>query len=180
MNDLVEMKRRGNVLFAERKYAEAEACFREMIRRKPELADGYVGLAKVLDGRGDVEGIVRELAPVWGQLGSTQVLKYLSTAYRALVFRGHFEHMDDAIRVGRAYLDKREDPVALAYLADIYFEGRNDFESALALYKRALAVDPRDEAAFNRAVKAAEKLGKLDEIIALREMKKSTPLRTRG
>src|SRR5262245_18139712 len=116
----LELRQRGNRAFAARDYDTAERYFRELIQTQPDSADGYLGVAKVLDRRHDHLGVVSLLEPSADQLNTSSVLKHLADAYRVLAQLGDRTKVLPAINRYEQYLQGRQDPVALFHLAELY------------------------------------------------------------
>jgi hypothetical protein len=96
--DHIETKRKANVLFAQRAYAESQRLFEEMISRWPDSKDGYVGLAKVLGAKDNIEELIAAIEPVADRFSSFALFAALANAYRALYLRGDRPSLEPAVR----------------------------------------------------------------------------------
>lgn len=171
-DDITDLKRQGNLQFAQRAYPDAERSFREIVRIAPDAHEGYVGLAKVLTAQGRIDEIINLVDPVIDRMASLQLLKYLAEAYRAAVLRGNTAVAGRAIALSERYLSERPDSVMLFYLGEIY-EALGDPDRALQSYIKSLEIEPKDQLVYKRAVARAKKFGKPDAAARAEELWRS-------
>jgi tetratricopeptide (TPR) repeat protein len=167
---LVDLRRTGNRLLAQRDFEGAEEVFRRLIVEHPSESDGYVGLATVLERSDRHEELVQVLEPVLEQLSSQQLLRQLADACRVLANRGRTEFTDRAVEYYEQLRKFREDPVSLFYLADLLFKKKKDYERALAFYRMSWDKDPRSQQAYMGVLNSLRKLGRMDEIEQMKEL----------
>lgn len=167
---LVDLRRIGNRLLAQRDFDGAEKAFRRLIAEHPTESDGYVGLATVLERCDRHEELVEVLDPVSEQVSSQQLLRQLADACRVLANRGKAEFTDRAIEYYERLHRSREDPVTLFYLADLLFKKKKDYERALACFQGSWDNDPRSQQAYMGVLNSLRKLGRADEIDQMKEL----------
>ena len=161
--DLVEAKRRGNLLLAQRKAQEAQEVFEAIIREYPDEKDGYVGLAKTLAARGRAEELIAAIEPVIETLDAYILIASLAEAYRMGYFRGRRDVAEKAIRYGEMALaerfaDRFNFTIAF-YLSEILFNAK-DYGRAASLCERCLLKDPSHPIVKARLARCRELSGK--------------------
>lgn len=161
--DVVDIKRQGNRLIAERRYEEADETFRRLIQIAPLAPEGYIGLAKVLDVDDRIDEIIALIDPVVDRIDSALLLKTLATAYRMAVLRGQPVNVRRAIDLHERYLKQREDAVATYYLGELY-EKHEDDVRALESYRKAWQLQSDYPDAYQAYRKVALRLGRTADV----------------
>jgi len=155
----VELKRSGNRAMASRDYATARDAFESLIRDFPEVADGYVGLSKVLARLNDHERTVEVLEPALERVSSSAMLRALGDAYRVLAYRGDETAVEPAIQYYLRYREVRREPQSLYYLGELHRELKKDYEQALRFLRESWELEPGSPSIRAAAEACAKKLG---------------------
>ena len=158
MDDVIDLKRQGNRLLAERKYEEAEAMFRRLIEISPSAPDGYVGLARAFDVDDRIDEIIALIDPVVDQIDHARLLRTLLTACRMAVFRGAKDGAARAIELHERYLQQRDDATVAFYLGELLLEQGEEVR-AMHAYRKAWELRRDYEDAHRAYLALSRRLG---------------------
>jgi tetratricopeptide (TPR) repeat protein len=167
--DPIELKRRGNRSLAAKDFEAAKRAFSELIAQRPTEADGYAGLARVLERTGEHREVIQLLQPVVSQIRSQKLLRALGDSQRVLAARGEREWLEPAITTYGEYLKERRDPVTLFHLAELFRLFKKDYSESLRLLKESWDADPGSRSVYEAALESARRIGSLEEIRLLQE-----------
>ena len=163
MSDLrgraLELKRAGNRALARRDYEGSERNFRLLIQEAPDVLDGYLGLAKLLDRRHRQDEIVKLLEPQASRFDTAGFHRALGDAYRVIGAHGNRDAIARAIDVYDLYHGEQRDPVTLFYKGELLAEV-GQLERAFEALRSSLALDPRSPTVRGAAKACARKLGR--------------------
>jgi tetratricopeptide (TPR) repeat protein len=167
-----ELKREGNRQLVAGDLASAEAKFRQLIRIAGDRADGYVGLAKVLERSDRFEEVVDLLDAAYKRFDSAQLIRQLGDAHRVLAERssGSGMHLELAIRRYNEYHLRRRDPVTLFYLGHLLFDYKHDFEGALRSFRESWDLDPRSLQAYQGVIRVLQRLQRPEEVDLMKKL----------
>lgn len=163
--DAIELKRKGNLLYKEKKYEAAADCFKLLISQFPDSKDGYIGLAKVYKVIATSQDIVNALEPAADRIDSHQLLTLLADGYLGLVL--DYERLDqitNAIMTCQRALEQRFEPVIAHYLGVLYLKACRDPETALDLFEQCLLHEPHARTAREGLILCYKQLGWHDKI----------------
>lgn len=152
------LKHAGNRALVRRDYEESERQFRLLIEAEPDVADGYLGLAKLLDRRHRQQEVVELLEPKASRFDTPGFHKALGDAYRVLAARGDREAIGKAIKQYDRYHQEQRDPVTLFYKGELLAEQGN-LERAFDALRESLMLDPRSPTVRTAAETCAKRLG---------------------
>lgn len=141
----------------------AEAAFLNVMASEPGYADGPLNVARVRLQEGDLEGaevMLRKSLAIDGSLARTHY--FLGTALKGL---GRYEEALTHLEKTIALYPK--DRVALNQLGRVLFLQRQ-FDKAIAIFKRVLAIDPEDLQAHYNLMLCYQGTGK-DEMASKEE-----------
>lgn len=81
------------------------------------------------------------------------------------------ENIDAAIMWSNKSLESTENEHTLSLMADVYYLGLNDYDTALKYYQRAIALNPFDELLYEGALLTARRVDRTTYSILLDEFK---------
>jgi len=158
-----DLRRHGNLLMAERKSLEALAVFEQLISAFPESPHGYDGAARALSGLGRYEEVLSRFEEVAMRLRYPRLLLTVADAARVLEARGQRLLKAKVVVLYEEVVKVKEDAVARWWLGQLYRQ-LNEDEKAIASFRRAWELDPRNANAYKAMLNLLREQGRSNEI----------------
>lgn len=151
---------RGDLMEGEGRFDQALGCYREVLRRNPEVPSYYVTVGFLLMKMGRTTEAVELLEDARGKF-PTSVL----VLSRLVSFYLRAERWEDAIASGRALLDLQPDDFDALFLSGSAYAKLGKWGEALDHYGRALKTEPENKTLRQRYSYALAAVGRYDEAL---------------
>ena len=151
---------RGDLMEGEGRFDLALGCYREVLRRNPDVPSYYVTLGFLLMKMGRTTEAIEVLEDARGRFPSSALV--LS---RLVSFYLRAERWEDAIASGQALLDMQADDFDALFLSGSAYAKLGKWGEALDHYGRALKIEPENKTLRHRYSYALAAVGRYDEAL---------------
>jgi arylsulfatase A-like enzyme/cytochrome c-type biogenesis protein CcmH/NrfG len=131
---------RGNLLETQDRFANAAECYREVLRRNPDVPSNYVNLASLDMKMNRTEEALSILEQARSRFPDSVVI--LSRLMSLYIRTGRFE---DALGAGRALLSVEPGNFDALFMSASAHAKLGQSEAALSCYQRALEIEPEND-----------------------------------
>lgn len=156
----------GVAAYGQRQFDEAIDAFLRVVRIDPAVEQPYVFLGRILDNAGGrLPEVTQALAAYHDrnpQSAQASVL-YAQALAAQLEPQGFSPLAEQAFALTQAALQQRPDDAEAHYLAGCLLERKQDYPSALAELRKAIAANPGQAAAHFHLARVYERLGRKEE-----------------
>lgn len=130
---------------------EARVFYEKAVEKKPDLADGYVGLAQVQAETGDKDVSIQTLRDGMGKAPNSLLMKY--ALGRALSSRGHEDDLKEAVALLSEVVAVDTKNVNVYLELALANEKRYRDKEALQAYQKILSILSEDQSEMGKKVK---------------------------